>query len=99
MLRIRIQDKGPAAAFHRCDVPGKDAAPARLLGAAEEAGRAGFLAAGLAGLAGVLRAPRGTAAPSNTRASTPPRKDLARAWPPPAKGPCARAVAPTAETA
>ncbi len=58
MLRIRIQDKGPAAAFHRCDVPGKDAAPARLLGAAEEAGRAGFLAAGMAGFAGVLRAAR-----------------------------------------
>ena len=58
MLRIRIEGKGPVAAFRWPGVPGGDAAPARLRGVAEAAGRAGFLAGGVAGFAGVLRAAR-----------------------------------------
>jgi len=56
MLRIRIEDKGPVAAFRWRGVPGADAGLARLRGVAGEAGRVGFLAGGGAGSAGVLRA-------------------------------------------
>jgi hypothetical protein len=58
MLRIGIEGKGPAAAFRWRGVPGEDAAPARLRGVAEAAGRGGFLAGGVAGFAGVPRAVR-----------------------------------------
>src|SRR5579859_2818935 len=62
MLRIRIEDKGPIAAFRRRGVPGGDTALARHEGVAAEAGRAGFLAGGVEGFArvveGLLRAAR-----------------------------------------
>jgi hypothetical protein len=58
MLRIRIEDKGLAAACRWPGVPGEDAAPAPLRGVAEAAGRAGFLAGGGAGFADALRAAR-----------------------------------------
>lgn len=57
MLRIRIKDKGSVVALRWPGVPGEDAAPAPLRGVAA-AGRAGFLAGGGAGFAGVLRASR-----------------------------------------
>lgn len=62
MLRLRIEDKGPIAAFRWRGVPGEAAAPACHQGVAEEAGRAGFLAGGVEGFArvveGLLRAAR-----------------------------------------
>jgi hypothetical protein len=58
MLRIGVEDKGPAVAFRWRGVLGEDAAPARLLRVAEAAGRGGFLAGGVAGFAGMLRAVR-----------------------------------------
>jgi hypothetical protein len=57
MLRIR-EDRGPVAAFRWHGVPGEDAAPVRLRGGAEAAGRADFLAGGMAGFAVALRAAR-----------------------------------------
>ena len=41
-LRVRIEDKGPIAAFHWRDVPDEDAARTRLEGLAQEAESAGF---------------------------------------------------------
>ena len=41
-LRVRIEDKGPIAAFHWRDVPDEDAARAQLEGIAEEAEAAGL---------------------------------------------------------
>jgi hypothetical protein len=58
MLRIGIEDKGPVAAFRWRGVPGENAGLARLLGVAEAVGSGGFLAGGVAGFAGVLRAAR-----------------------------------------
>jgi len=58
MLRIGIEDKGPVAAFRWRGVPGEDAGLARLLGVAEAVGSGGFLAGGVAGFAGALRAAR-----------------------------------------
>jgi hypothetical protein len=58
MLRVGIEGEGPAAALWRRGVPGEDAAPARLRGVAEAAGRGGFLAGRVAGFAGVLRVVR-----------------------------------------
>jgi hypothetical protein len=40
MLRIRIEGKGPTAAFRWRGVPGEDAAPVRLQGVAAQAGLA-----------------------------------------------------------
>ena len=41
-LRVRIEDKGPIAAFHWRDVPDEDAARTQLEGLAQEAETAGF---------------------------------------------------------
>jgi hypothetical protein len=58
VLRMRIGDKGPVAAFRWRGVPGEEAVLARLRGVAEARGRVGLLAGGVAGFAGVLRAVR-----------------------------------------
>jgi hypothetical protein len=58
MLRIGTEDNGPVAAFRWRSVPGEVAVVARLLGVAEAVGSGGFLASGVAGFAGVLRAAR-----------------------------------------
>lgn len=62
MLRIRIEDNGPVAAFRWRGVPAEDTALTCHQGVAEETGRARLLAGGVEGFArvaeGLLRAAR-----------------------------------------